>query len=234
MIGERQLRLRMGVSSRELFGALVRAGLLVPVLPVEVSKHCWDPRDADLLMDALFAQAREVDDTASGWVHPNDCARRLRLGIEVVIRAMMAGMFRVGATRGERAYAALRVHAYELDDLGPTAPDVPTVSEYATVVGLHPEGGLNALIADGHVLATAMLNPRPRREGLYMTEDDAAAFRARFTTITLLSREHAQSAQQVLSRLRAKGVRRFVPGAGSTAGTYGPVYLVAESESVFA
>lgn len=147
---------------------------------------------------------------------------------------MTAGTLRVGASRGERTYAALRVRADELNILSPTAPDVPTVSEYAAVVGLRREGGLNALIADGHVPATTMFNPRTRREGRYMTQSDGAAFRARFTTVALLSRKHALSAQQVLSHLCAKGVRRFEPGPGSTANTYGPVYLVAEIEGVFA
>ncbi|PZX19547.1 TniQ protein [Palleronia aestuarii] len=234
MIGERELRLRMGLPSKARFEALVRGGLLAPVLPLEVSKHNWDPRDADRMMAALFAQAQEVDDAAPGWVHPNDGARRLRLGIEVVIRAMIAGTLRVGAAPGERTYAALRVRADELNDLGPAAPDVPTVSEYATVVGLHREGGLAALIADGHVPATTMFNPRTRREGRYMTDADGAAFQARFTTVTLLSRKHGLSAQQILSRLREKGVRRFRPGPGSTAGTYGPVYLLVETEGVFA
>ena len=234
MIGERQLRQSMGLSSKARFAALVRGGLLAPVLPLEVSKRNWDPRDAERMMDALFARARTVDAAAPGWVHPNDGARRRRLGIEVVLRAMMAGTLRVGAARGERTYAALRVRADELDVLTPAAPDSPTVAEYAATVGLHREGGLNALIADGHVPATAMFNSRTRREGRYMTESDAAAFRARFTTVTLLSRQHALSAQKVLSRLRAKGVRRIEPGPGSTAGTYGPVYLVAETEGVFA
>ncbi|TFL18302.1 TniQ family protein [Jannaschia formosa] len=234
MIGERQLRVRMGVPSKERFESLVRAGLLAPVLPLEVSKHCWDPQGADRMMDALLRDGREVDGSDSGWIHPNAAAKRLRVGIEVVIRAMTAGTLRVGVLRGERAYSALRVREVELDILRPAAPDGPTVSEYAATVGLRREGGLNALIADGHVSATMIFNPRTRREGRYMTQADIAAFRARFTTVTILSRDHDLPAQQVSRRLRAKGVQRFQPGSGSTAETYGPVYLVAETEAVFA
>lgn len=234
MIGERQLRLRMGIPSKERFTSLARAGLLAPVLPLEVSKHCWDPRDADELMDALLSHAREIDGSAPGWIHPNASAMRLRVGIEVVIRAVEAETLRVGVLQGASAYSALRVREDDLDVLRPDRPDAPTVSEYAAAVGLHREGGLNALIADGHVPAITIFNPRTRREGQYMTEADIAVFRTLFTTVTLLSRQHGLSAQQVLSRLRAKGVRRFQPGSGSTAVTYGPVYLIAETEEVFA
>ncbi|PZX09637.1 hypothetical protein LX81_04414, partial [Palleronia aestuarii] len=96
------------------------------------------------------------------------------------------------------------------------------------------QGRLAALIADGHLPATTMFNPRTRRERRYMTEADGAAFQVRFTTVTLLSRKHSLSAQQILSRRREKGVRRFRPGLGSTAGTYGPVYLLVETEGAFA
>jgi hypothetical protein len=234
MMGERQLRIRMGIPSKERFESLVRAGLLAPVLPLEVSKHCWDLRDADRMMDALLSHAREIDGSAPGWIHPNAAAKRLRVGIEVVIRAMEAGTLRVGVLQGARAYSALRVREDDLDVLRPATPDDPTVSEYAAVIGLRREGGLNAMIADGHVSATAIFNPRTRREGRYMSDADIAAFRARFTTVTIVSREHGLPAQQVSRRLRAKGVQRFQPGAGSTAETYGPVYLVADTEEVFA
>lgn len=234
MIGERQLRLRMGVSSRERFGALVSVGVLVPVLPVEVSKHCWDPRDADRLMEQLLVHARQIEDRAPGWIDPNAAARRLRVGIDIVTRAMVAGTVRVGVQGGAHGFSALRVKEDDLDVLRPGAPDIPTVSDYAKTVGLHREGGLNALIADGHVSATTIFNPRTRREGQYMTEADIAAFQARFTTITILARERALPAQQISARLRAKGVPRFQPEASSSADTYGPVYLVAATEGVFA
>ncbi|WP_167767251.1 TniQ family protein [Jannaschia formosa] len=190
MIGERQLRMRMGIPSKERFESLVRARLLAPVLPLEVSKHCWDPRDADRMMDALLHHALEIDQSAPEWIHPNAGAKRLRVGIGVVIRALMAGTLRVGVFQGVRAYSALRVREDDLDVLRPNTPDAPTVSEYAAAVGLRREGGLNALIADGHVSTTTIFNPRTRREGRYMTEADIAAFRARFTTVTILSREH--------------------------------------------
>jgi hypothetical protein len=225
--------MRMGIPSKDRFEALVRGGLLAPVLPVEVSKHCWDPGDADRMLGALLAHAQEIDESAPGWIHPNAGAKRLRVGIEVVIRAMQAGRLRVGVLQGERAYSTLRVREDDLGVLRPAAPDAPTVSEYAATVGLRREGGINALIADGHVSATTIFNPRTRREGRYMTEADIDAFRARFTTITILSREHGLPAQEVSGRLRAKGVLRFQPGQGSTAETYGPVYLVAETEGLF-
>jgi prepilin-type processing-associated H-X9-DG protein len=234
MVGERQLRLQMGVSSRERFGALVRAGLLVPVLPVAVSKHCWDPRAADRFMQGLLAHGEDLEEDAPGWIDPYAAAKRLRVGVDTVIEAMAAGSVRVGVRGGARAFSALRVREGDLDVLRPPAPDAPTVSEYAKTVGLYHGNGLNALIADGHVSATAIFNPRTRREGQYMTEADIAAFRARFTTVGLLARVHGLSGQQVLARLRAKGVPPFRPGASSLAETYGPVYLVAMTDGVFA
>lgn len=233
MIGERQLRLRMGIASKERFEALVRGGLIGPVLPLEVSKHCWDPRDADELMGALLRRAREIDGSAPGWVHPNAGANRIRVGIEAVVRAVIAGTLRVGVLQASRAYSDLRVWEADLDVLRPNAPDAPTVREYANLVGLRREGGLNALIADGHVSATTIFNPRTRRDGHYMTEADVAAFRKRFTTITILSRDLSLSPRRVSDLLRAKGVRRFQPAPSSSAETYGPVYLVAEARSAF-
>ncbi|WP_299371780.1 hypothetical protein [uncultured Tateyamaria sp.] len=60
------------------------------------------------------------------------------------------------------------------------------------------------------------------------TEDDAAAFHARFTTLTLLSAKLGQGSRSISQRLKAAGIERFRPGD-----TYfGPVYLLDDVESV--
>lgn len=125
-------------------------------------------------------------------------------------------------------YAAICVMQTDMDQFGLGRPEHPTLSEFGQQVGSQKDGSINALFKAGQVQATMLFNPATRRTGLYMTDEDSAAFHARFTTLKLLL-PSLQIGSRVLARkLQADGVERFSPNGED----FGWVYLVDDVKGV--
>ena len=124
-----------------------------------------------------------------------------------------------------RGYAGLFVRRRDVDaGIRPKRPALPTVSEFTRQVGIANAAHFGALVEAGLTPVTVLYNPQTRRRDHYVGEDDAAAFRSRFTTLKLLSATLEEPSRSIVRRLDAAGVTRFqIDGAD-----LGPIYLAAE------
>ncbi len=55
-------------------------------------------------------------------------------------------------------------------------PEHTTLGEFARGVGLHRNGAMTDLFNADHIPASELFNPETRRNGLYVTDADIAAF----------------------------------------------------------
>ena len=218
---------RLGASSGQ-FESLVRQNIIRPVFPAEVSKFQWDTADADALLATLTRDAITIADDDECWISIGVAAMRARIEIRDALDAISTGRLRVGSREGQHGYAAICVRQTDMDQFGLGRPEHPTLSEFGQQVGLQKDGSINALFKAGQVQATMLFNPATRRTGLYMTDEDRAAFHVRFTTLKLLL-PSLQIGSRVLARkLQEAGVERFSPNGED----FGWVYLVDDVKGV--
>lgn len=212
---------RLGASSGQ-FDVLVRQSVFTPALPVGVSKYHWDIADVDALLASLTANAALVDDDDRDWVPLGIAAGRARIDVSVAIDAVRTRQIAVGFRKGKIGYTAICVQQTELDELSLDRPDCTTLSEFGTEIGLQKSGAILALYEAGHMRATGLYNPKTRRTGLYVTDEDRQLFHARFTTLKLLSSVAEMGGHSLGRKLTAFGVQRFAPDGQD----FGSIYLL--------
>nr|WP_281253180.1 TniQ family protein [Puniceibacterium sediminis] len=215
------MRKRLGVSSSQ-FEILIRQNVIQPVVPQAVSKLQWDTADADALLDELTKDAITVEADDANWLPLGVAAGRARVDIKQAIDAAQKGLVQVGRLPGLVGYTSLYVRWSDMNKLRGEKPDVKTLGVFAREVGLNESGAMPALFNAGHISATELFNPATRRNGLYVTDADIAAFHAKFTTLKLLSMREKTDGRVVARRLRDAGVTRFAPEGQD----FGPVYLL--------
>ncbi|MBT8152765.1 hypothetical protein KMP13_02400 [Epibacterium ulvae] len=80
-------------------------------------------------------------------------------------------------------------------------------------IGLRQKGAFVAFVQDGHSLATQVGYPNTKQLIYIMTDEDIDAFKARFTTITMLSAETGQHRNTIRHALKIAGILPFLPSS---------------------
>ncbi|WP_299166414.1 hypothetical protein, partial [uncultured Tateyamaria sp.] len=204
-------------------------GSLAPRFPPDVTRRPWNPADAETFLEGLYATSQDNPTEDQAWEQVHRASVRCRVKINKVLEPIWYGALSVGRRGDLRGYASLFVRRSEVDMLvRPERPDHRTLSEFASEVGLNKHREFRLLVDHSHTPATAIYNPQTHRRDHYVTEDDAAAFHARFTTLKLLSTRLGQSSRSISQRLKSAGTERFRPGDTD----FGPVYLLEDVEPV--
>ncbi|MBI1494536.1 hypothetical protein [Halocynthiibacter styelae] len=97
---------------------------------------------------------------------------------------------------------------------------MPTVAEFALIVGLNKNGYLNAMVEAGFVSTITLFNPQTHRNGNHIPPESAAAFYKKFTTVKLLSQRLNIDSRAISRELRKAGIERFRPDGHD----FGPVF----------
>ncbi|MEJ6389800.1 TniQ family protein [Gymnodinialimonas ulvae] len=222
LVGSKEMQRRLGCGEQQL-EALVEAGILTPRFPPDVTRRPWNPADAEAFLERLYALAQDIPTEDQEWEQVHRASVRCRVKIDKVLKPIWDGALAVGRRRDLRGYASVFVRRSEVDVLvRPERPDHRTLSEFASEVGLNKHREFRLLVDHGHTPVTVIYNPQTHRRDHYVTEDDAAAFHARFTTLKLLSTRLGQSSRSISQRLKAAGIERFQPSDID----FGPVYFL--------
>ena len=84
--------------------------------------------------------------------------------------------------------------------------DCLTAVAFARSIGLRQKGAFVAFIQDGHSPATQVEHPNTNQLTYIMTDEDVDAFKARFTTITILSTESGLHRNTIRHALKIAGI----------------------------
>lgn len=228
LVGSKEMQRRLGCGEQQL-EALVEAGILAPRFPPDVTRRPWNPADAEAFLEGLYATAQYIPAEDQEWEQVHRASVRCRVKIDKVLKPIWDGALAAGRRRDLRGYASVFVRRSEVNMLvRPERPNYRTLSEFASEVGLNKHREFRLLVDHGHAHATVIYNPQTHRRDRYVTENDAAAFYARFTTLKLLSARLGQSSRSISQRLKSAGIERFRPGDTD----FGPVYLLEDVEAV--
>ncbi|PZX10101.1 TniQ protein [Palleronia aestuarii] len=230
LVGPKEMRRAISATLPQ-FRALVDAGLLVPRIDISTVKFPWRLSDGARLLDLLRAGATRIDPADRDWEHINRA--RIRTGVDLrrIVEAIEEKRLRVGHRPDLAGYAGIFVCRNDVDVLKDhrsrrQRPEFPSAGEFGRSIGLRNRADFQRLVDDGHTPGTPLPNPRTHRVHVYITEEDAAAFHAKFMTISTIIRETGLHRNSANSLIEKRGVERFRP-AGED---YGPVYLRADVE----
>lgn len=221
LVMAREMTRHLGVSSSQ-FQILVDQNVLHPAVPQTVSKLQWDIADADALLEALNRDAVDISPDDPDWLPLGIAAGRARVSPKDAIDAVRDGLIQVGRRRDLGGYAAIYARQNDMEHLREEKPDLVTLSAFGREVGLHQNGAMTALFDAGYMPATLLFNPTTRRNGLYVSAADIAAFHAKFTSLKLLSSITKMESRMLSRRLRDAGISRFAPDGQD----FGPVYVL--------
>ncbi|AFO93008.1 hypothetical protein D1822_16590 [Phaeobacter inhibens] len=228
LVGARKMQNQLGCGEQQ-FEALVDAGILSPRIPPEATRRPWDPHDGEAFINSIRDRADNISTDTKDWEHVHRAALRCRVSIDEVIAPILGGKLEVGLKPDLHGYASLFVRKSDVDKfVRPRRPSHLTLSEFATQVALNKHREFRRLADAGHTPVTLLYNPQTLREDRYVTEEDAAAFHARFTTLKLLSAKLDLSSRAISHRLKRAGIVRFQPNDFD----FGPVFLSKDVEQV--
>lgn len=230
LVGRREIERQMGASIFQ-FDALVREGLISPITNRPRFRAPWFPSDGKRFVDGILKYAGPMGPSEDGWEHISRAAARMRTGLRSLLKAIEAGSVRCGKRDGLAGYASIFVMRSDVEDLadlsaGATNDRPKTVPEFARILGLRAHGNFERLVKDGHTPATKMVNPATGHKALYITQEDADAFHARFVTASILAQQSGTTWRAVRTDLLARGVEKFQ----SEGRRYGLVFLKADVE----
>lgn len=213
-----------GISmSRSQFDLLVEDGILRPALKEARTKHVWNPRDGQIFLKNILSGATKLHRAHPEWEHISKSAQRLKVRPGDIIRAIWDGLIKqVGNRIHFSGYDAIYVnHAEVMSILIHDEPTGLSIEHFSKGVGLAQPVHLNRLIKNGHTTATEFRNPKTKALQLFITNDDAKSFHAKFVTLRTLAKDRETSWQNVFGKMRAQGVAPFSPDGVD----YGNIYL---------
>lgn len=221
LVMAREMAKHLGVSSSQ-FQILVDLNVLRPAVPQTVSKLQWDIADADALLESLNKDAVDIGRDDPDWLPLGVAAGRACVSPKDAIDAVRDGLVQVGRRRDLVGYAAIFARPEDMENLREEKPDLMTLSAFGREVGLHQNGAMTALFDAGYIPATMLFNPTTRRNGLYVSAADIAAFHAKFTSLKLMSSITKMESRVLSRKLRDAGISRFAPDGKD----FGPVYVL--------
>ncbi|MFT5864621.1 MAG: hypothetical protein ACI82I_000350, partial [Gammaproteobacteria bacterium] len=222
-----------GISmSRSQFDLLVEDGILRPALKEARTKHVWDPHDGQVFLKSLLSGATKLHRAHHEWDHISKSAQRLKVRPSDIIGAIWDERIKqVGNRITFSGYEAIYVnHAEVMSILSPREPTGLSIEFFSKGVGLAQPVHLNRLIKNGHTTATELRNPKTKALQLYITDDDAKTFHAKFVTLRTLAEGRETSWQNVSRKLKARGTTSFSPDGVD----YGNLYLKSDADTAFA
>lgn len=227
-VREIEFRKALGCTKDQL-GFLVSNKILSPRFDPQITRKPWDLDDAKYLREKLTSSVISINSEDDGWEHIHTAATRRRIDIKLLFDHAQNGEIKVGLMRDCQGYAAIHVSSADAKEFqNANGPKSPTVAEFERSLGLHNSGSLKQLIRGGFTPATELFNPRTARIGLYITESDAAAFHARFTTSKVIAARLGVSNRKVTSVLKRSGTGFF----NAKGREFLNVYLLADAEKL--
>ncbi|MBZ4024147.1 hypothetical protein CKO11_17005, partial [Rhodobacter sp. TJ_12] len=228
LVGPIALRRAIGATLAELNG-LKADGVLVPRTNVATIKSPWRIADGKALLEELTAYAQPVAPEEPGWETIQRVHKRLDLPVGGIIAAIRAGFLRLGQRPDVFGYhgfvveiteaAALKAKAAPTRKPSTNRGEV-TAAAFARSAGIRGKGQFLALIEGGYTPAMLVLNPTTKRREWRMSRDDIAAFKASYTTLTILSAETGAHRNTIRAVLQNEGVQPFRPNGLDV----GPIY----------
>ncbi len=195
----------LGASPNQ-FEVLREQGVIRPAIPPSISKFHWDTADADELLSSMASNAKNFTQGDDDWIEFGVAAGRARVRVKDAIEATRLGALTIDIRDGVQGYAAICVKQTGMDQLSQPRPGHPTLSEFASEVGLQKDGSLKVIYETGYITATELFNPTVPRMGLFMTDKDQATFHAHFTSLKLMADHFGKDAKDMTKSLKSNGI----------------------------
>lgn len=212
-----EMMTELGATEAE-FEALCEEGLLLPYLKAHKVKNRWRRADATALRETLTSRIQECQASRNADTLLMT-KRALGVRLTALIEAIQVG--RLGAFRHEEheGFHAIRVDRTDVEVLIETLPTdalierpetyVISASVFGKQIGLVEPKYMVRLLATGNSPGTEIMNSVTKRKQWSLTEDDIAAFHARFTTTALLAKEAGVHRRTITSEFQRRGMLPF-------------------------
>ncbi|QFT61806.1 hypothetical protein FIU91_02600 [Roseivivax sp. THAF30] len=213
LVGAREMARHIGATEHQ-FDALVREGILTPLVTLSGFRAPWRLSDGTAFVERLLHGAEPLEDDFEGWEHIHRAAFRAKFGLQPILAGIAAGKIRVGQLGTAALYKSIFVNFSDFSELvkrhrSEAGTDLMTIPQFERSVGLRTNQGFSALVKAGLTPATRVMNPASGHEKLYVTPDDAREFRAKFTTLSMIAAERQMSFVAVKRDLKMAGIKRF-------------------------
>ena len=219
-LGTVNMRRAMGATKVQ-FDALVACMLIRPAVDRHATKRPWDPEDGTAFLASLLRDAPGIASNDDGWEHIHMSTVRRGVPIVAVVEGVRNGRIGVGRRADLRGYAGVFVRRRDIDEVFKSVTrSAVTASEFGRSLGLHNEGSIVRLVKDGHTPSTNMRNARTNRTDTCLTDENIAAFRARFVVRKELAGEWSVHWKTAAARLAAAGIKPFQAGGQTYAGIF--------------
>lgn len=240
LVGPTAMCEAMGATKTEL-AALTEDGVIVARARDPRIKNRWRIAEGVALVHELSQKARTVDAGDPRWERIQRAHVRKGIRVGEVIAAVRSGNLVIGQCEGLHGYRHFVVQRDEIDKIAPQmrGPEavginraeitsVVSAAEFGREVGLRDKGYFLDLIEYGHTPSTLATNPKTGQAQRRMTEEDIAAFHARFVTVGTLVSETGLHRNTLRHLVQSRGVRRF----SSEGRDFGAVYLREDVEDL--
>ncbi len=234
LVGPKEYRKAIGATHHE-FQALHKTGVLKPRISDDTVKFPWKMDAGLTLVAELRAKATDADVNDKDWETINLAARRKGLSVDTVINAIRTGKIRIGLMQGENGYHGIRIdkHAFDnwFSEKSMATPLAGTMSlpEFGRAIGFRDQSYFAKLADRGHISVITVIHPHNLCPQTRITEEQIAAFRAKFVTVAMLHAEHGLPYNTIHAKLRSVGVERFAPDGED----FGPIWLREEVTPIF-
>jgi hypothetical protein len=205
---------------------VVEHGLLTPTVNDSKVQARWQPSQAQDLLDKLINASVTIPQNAAGWIPLHNAGGKVQGGLRELIDQIVSGTLPHGYLPNQRGYRSLMVPKSKVIEFSTDSPktvtfDCLTAVAFARSIGLRQKGGFVAFVQDGHSPATQVEHPNTNQLTYIMTDEDIEAFRASFTTITMLSAESGLHRNTIRHALKIAGILPFMQSGRD----YGGIYL---------
>jgi len=229
LVGAPEMRDAIGATAIQL-QALSDAGILRPFIRHPKVRSPWRVSDGLDLLAELDALAVPLSPPSTSWEQLQLASRRSGLNVGNLVAAIRSEQLQLGRDTGLEGYRSYMVLKDQVDQLTGQQPrrrqrdeSLPAgelASDYAVKLGISLKAWFQKLFTAGHVSARWVPHPTNGTEVLYLTNDDIAAFHARFMTPMTMQAEFGVSWQKCMVELRKAGVTPFTPDDQE----FGPLY----------
>ena len=201
-------------------------GLLTPTVNDSKVQARWQPSQAQDLLDKLINASVTIPQNAAGWISLHNAGGKVRGGLRELIDQIVSGTLPLGYLPDQRGYRSLMVPKSKVIESSTDSPktvtfDCLTAVAFARSIGLRQKGGFVAFVQDGHSPATQVEHPNTNQLTYIMTDENIEAFRASFTTITMLSAESGLDRNTIRHALKIAYILPFMQSGRD----YGGIYL---------
>lgn len=122
----------------------------------------------------------QIKKAPQGWVQLSKSAQRLRISLGIIIDAIQQGKItRIGVHQLGHGYGYRAIyvdHKVVVAIRGNKPPPTQSIELFSKSVGVNQPSRMRRLIANGHLNATTIRNPRNNADQFYFTSKDALAF----------------------------------------------------------